>query len=43
MKKNQTSVYATNKGGKITSPKKQTGEPKATLTRGNDLRNKKSV
>ncbi len=42
MKKNQKNVYATNKGGKITAPKKQTDEPKVTVTRRDDLRVKKS-
>ena len=33
--------YATNKGGKINSPKSQTDEPKATVTKKqNDLRSK---
>lgn len=42
MKKTQTSVYATNKGGKITAPNKQKDEPKAKVTCGSDLRVKKS-
>lgn len=42
MNKNKYSPYATNKGGKIEAPKKQTAnEPKATKTVGNDLRTKR--
>lgn len=37
MKKNK---FATNQGGVIKSPK-PSGEPKATVTKGNDLRNGK--
>ena len=37
----QNNPYATNKGGKITSPKPQTDEPKASVTKKqNDLRSK---
>lgn len=42
MKKKLDSVYATNKVGKITAPKKQENEPKSTITRGEDCRAKKS-
>ena len=39
MKNNKNSTYATNKGGKISSPKgKISGEPTATKRCGNDLR-----
>lgn len=42
MKDTNYSNYATNKGGRIISPKgKPEGEPRATVTRGNDLRVKK--
>ena len=42
MKKNNYSVYATNKGGKIASPKgKPQGEPKVTRVSGADLRAKR--
>lgn len=30
--------YATNEGGIIKAPKKPTNQPKATVTKGNDLR-----
>ena len=41
MKNNNYSVYATNKGGKISAPKNTgAGEPRATKTVGNDLRAK---
>ena len=30
--------FATNKGGVIKAPKSQGNEPKATVTKGNDLR-----
>lgn len=30
--------YASNKGGVIKAPNKQTDQPKATVTKGNDLR-----
>ena len=30
--------YATNKAGIIKAPKKQSDQPKATVTKGNDLR-----
>lgn len=32
------SGYATNKGGVIKAPKPTSGEPKATVTKGDDLR-----
>ena len=42
MKKNENSVYATNKGGKIASPKgTQRDEPRATKSCGSDLRGKR--
>ncbi len=42
MKNNKYSTYATNKGGKITSPKgKPQDEPKATRRVGEDLRGKR--
>ena len=42
MKEKKYSVYATNKGGKITAPNNPAkGDPKVTKTVGNDLRNKK--
>ena len=42
MNKTKYSDYATNKGGKINSPKgKPKDEPKVTKTVGNDLRVKK--
>ena len=41
MNKNNKSPYATNKGGKIEAPNKQSGEPKATKTAANDLRIKR--
>ncbi len=41
MKQNNHSPYATNKGGRIEAPKKQTGDPKSTKTVGNDLRSKR--
>ena len=42
MKDNKYSPYATNKGGKIESPKaKSTDEPRATKHVGNDLRVKR--
>ena len=42
MKNKNYSVYATNKGGRILSPKgKPVGEPKATKTTGSDLRVKR--
>ena len=42
MKNNKNSTYATNKGGKISSPKgKPANEPSATRRCGNDLRVKK--
>ncbi len=39
MKKNTASGYATNQGGVIKAPKPVTNDPKATVTKGNDLRN----
>ena len=42
MKNKNYSVYATNKGGKIDSPKgTQKNEPRSTKREGSDLRNKK--
>ena len=42
MKETKYSPYATNKGGRISSPKgKPTDEPKVTKTVGNDLRAKR--
>lgn len=42
MKETKYSPYATNKGGKIEAPKKQTAnEPKSTKSVGNDLRGKR--
>lgn len=42
MKEKNYSVYATNKGGKIASPKgKPEGEPRVTKSIGNDLRAKR--
>ena len=42
MKNKNYSVYATNKGGKIDSPKgKPQGEPKSVRTEGKDLRIKR--
>ena len=42
MKKNNYSVYATNKGGKIASPKgAPKDEPRATKKCGEDLRSKR--
>ena len=42
MEKKTYSVYATNKGGKIASPKgKPQGEPKAIKSAGSDLRVKR--
>lgn len=42
MKNKTISTYATNKGGRITSPKgKPKDEPRATKTVGNDLRAKR--
>lgn len=42
MKNSKYSAYATNKGGKIESPKGQTkDDPKATKREGTDLRTKR--
>ena len=42
MKEKKHTVYATNKGGRILSPKgKPQDEPKVTKTSGNDLRAKR--
>jgi hypothetical protein len=42
MKKNINNPYATNKGGRILSPKgKPEGEPKSTKNQGDDLRVKR--
>jgi hypothetical protein len=35
----KTNRYATNEGGIIKAPKKPTNQPKATVTKSNDLRN----
>lgn len=37
--KKKTGGFATNKGGVIKAPKPVTNDPKATVTKGNDLRN----
>ena len=43
MKEARYSNYATNKGGKIESPRTQkSGEPKASVRKGDDLRATKS-
>ena len=43
MKKTTYSPYATNRGGKIDSPKgKEKNDPRASVTKGNDLRSGKS-
>ena len=36
--KSTKNPYATNKGGKIEAPVKQTNEPRASVTKKNDLR-----
>ena len=41
MKNNKFSPYATNKGGKITAPRANENEPRATKISGEDLRQKK--
>ena len=41
MKNTQNNPYATNRGGKIISPKNpSSGDPHATVTKGDDLRRK---
>lgn len=43
MKEKKYSPYATNKGGKINSPKgKPQNEPRASVRTGNDLRGKRA-
>jgi hypothetical protein len=41
MEKGKSTGYATNKGGYIKAPKPVTGEPKPTVTKGDDLRSGK--
>lgn len=41
MKNKGSNRYATNKGGIINAPRAVTDQPKATVVKGNDLRNGK--